>query len=540
MKLFQSLVQAFSVLPFNLGLAQNTLPCDAAHFQPFLGSDSTILNTTFLPLNSSFGDPSEIAYPNTTTKLPALCMLTINVTSSTTSSYRLGLFLPEVWNGRFAAVGNGGMAGGINWMDMAPMVKYGFAVTSTDTGHNGTSVMGEWAMRGNETLADNAWRAMHGTVVRAKQVVQGHYAANISFSYYNGCSTGGRQGLVEVQRFPEDFDGVLAGSPGWEAAKGPAWVVQMGAFNQPNTSAHHIPPAKYALVQAEAIRQCDIVDGVQDGIISDVEGCFFRPETLLCRPGQNTSLCLNGEQINTLHLLYGDYTNLPQPMFFYPVSVGSEVGWAGTFPAYGPLDLGVNMLKYENLQDPSFNWKTDLNYTLVQRLNNPVAKSYTPDAFDITPFARRGGKLLHYHGLSDSLIPWQSSRRWYESVYRNITSQRTDIAIDDFYRMFFIPGMRHCGGANGDAPWYIGADSQPFVLGSDVYSVPGFMDADHDAVLSLMRWVEQGVAPNWIVATKFLNETVASGVRRQRTLCPYPKRARLTGTNVDSATSWVC
>lgn len=215
--------------------------CSLSSVQQYAPEGATALRAQSLPDQSSFSDPSEVAYPETTSGLPALCLLTFNVTSSPTSSYRFGLFLPEAWNGRFAAVGNGGLAGGINWPSMGTMVKYGFAVVSTDTGHNGTSFDGRFALRGNETITDNNYRAMHGSVVHAKEIVQQYYARNITYSYYNGCSTGGRQGLVEVERYPEDFDGVLAGAPAWESGKIAGFFVQVGIINLPNTSDHHIP-----------------------------------------------------------------------------------------------------------------------------------------------------------------------------------------------------------------------------------------------------------------------------------------------------------
>ncbi|OAL38796.1 General amino acid permease AGP3 [Fonsecaea nubica] len=169
------------------------LPRSTSDIQKILPGGATVLRTVSLGPNSTFGDVNEVAYPRNSTGLPALCAATINVTSSTTSSFRFGLYLPQEWNARFAAVGTGGIDGGINWPAMGPMFKYGFAVASTDTGHNSTNSSATWALRGPETVADWAYRAIHGSTVLAKHIVSGYYAAPIKFFYYNGCSTGGFQ-----------------------------------------------------------------------------------------------------------------------------------------------------------------------------------------------------------------------------------------------------------------------------------------------------------------------------------------------------------
>ncbi|KAF2114574.1 tannase and feruloyl esterase-domain-containing protein [Lophiotrema nucula] len=485
--------------------------CSVESVQHFLPAGSTALRALSLPDNLSFSDPSEVAYPGITSALPALCLLTINVTSSRSSSYRFGLFLSEVWNGRFAAVGNGGLAGGINWPSMGTMAKYGFAVVSTDTGHNGTSSDGTFALNGNETITDNAYRAMHGSVEHAKAIVQEHYGRNISYSYYSGCSTGGRQGLVELQKYPEDFDGVLVGAPAWESTKIAAFFVQMGVINLPKTSDHHIPPSLYPLIQAEAIQQCDGVDGVEDGVISDPQACHFRAETLLCTPGSNTSTCLTDPQINTLHLLYGHYFDVARPLFYYALPPGSEAGWSALLPSDAPLSLGTNAFAYVQLQDPNWDWR-ELNISIIVEKDATGDRSGIPEDFDIRPFA------------DHELLPYKTSRTFYEAVYRNISSQDVAYTVDDFYRLFYVPGMLHCSED----------------LGRNIYGVPGFEDANHDAVLALMHWVEKGEAPKWITATKFVNESIDLGVRRQRKLCPYPKTARLVGDDVHDAGSWEC
>ncbi|ETN41633.1 uncharacterized protein HMPREF1541_03569 [Cyphellophora europaea CBS 101466] len=525
--------------------------CSIDVFQAILPEGATALSAISVPDDGTFGDPTEIAYPGNASALPALCAVTINVTSSPSSSFRFGLFLPEDWNGRFSAVGNGGLAGGINWPAMGIMARYGFAVMSTDTGHNGTSIDGRFVLNGPETITDWQYRAMHGSVSEAKAIVKAHYGHNISYSYYNGCSTGGRQGLLEMQLYPEDFDGILAGAPAWESNKIAAYMVQMGSLNLPNTSDHHIPPTLYPLIEAEALRQCDPVDGVTDGVISDPQACHFRPETLLCNPNQNTSssACLTAPQLNTLHLLYGHHSTIANPLFYHPLSPGTEADWPRFLPADAPLILGTSSLAYLGLQDPTWDWRS-FNYSIVLDREATGDRRGIPEHFAATrEFAARGAKLLHYHGLADTLIPWASSRTFYEmmvagmSVVAAAAQEGVAYDVDDFYRLFFVPGLLHCSGGAGEAPWYIGgAGSMPAYLGEGVHSVPGQEDAEHDAVLALVRWVEEGVKPEFLVTTKWEGDDVEGQVLARRKACPYPGRAALVHEGADPrrVESWVC
>jgi feruloyl esterase len=189
--------------------------CNPAFFNHILPTNASTLLTDSLPANGSFGQAADIAYPTNATNLPALCAVIINVTSSASSSYTFGLFLPDEWNERFIAVGNGGFSGGINWFSMGAVAPYGFAVVSTNTGHNSTGQDMTWALNNPETKADWGYRAMHGSVVLGKLVTDAYYGGELKYSYYAGCSTGGKQGMKEVQMFPEDFDGVLVGAPAW-------------------------------------------------------------------------------------------------------------------------------------------------------------------------------------------------------------------------------------------------------------------------------------------------------------------------------------
>ena len=290
--------------------------CTPAAFKAILPSNATVLLAQSLQDGSTFQVPSgDIAYPVSPTQLRALCAVQINVTSSSSSAFSFGLFLPQDWNERFLAVGNGGFAGGVNWLDMAAGVGYGFASMSTDTGHNSTSGDIGWALNEPEKKIDFGYRAMHGSIVLAKQVVETFYGCKPKYNYYSGCSTGGRQGLKEVEMYPDTFDGVLAGAPAWWTSHLQTWTIKLGLYNLPNTSVHHIPPTLFPAIGAEVLKQCDPQDGLVDHIISDPEGCDFFAEALLC--GQNVTNqtaegCLTSAQIGTLYNIYNDYVDTNQ------------------------------------------------------------------------------------------------------------------------------------------------------------------------------------------------------------------------------------
>lgn len=307
-----------SLLGIGLILAPHVsaFDCSPAAFASILPSNASVAFAYRQLDNSTFQVPaSDIAYPTSPTSLRALCVVQINVTSSPSSAFSFGLFLPDDWNERFLAVGNGGFAGGINWLDMAAGVGYGFSTMSTDTGHNSTSGDITWALNEPEKQNDFGYRAMHGSVVLAKQVVEAYYQSKPKYNYYSGCSTGGRQGLREIQLHPETFDGIVAGAPAWWTSHLQPWSTKIGLVNYPVGSAHYISPELFPIVSAEVLKQCDHQDGLVDNIISDSRGCDFFPEVLLCPQNvtnQTAAGCLTAPQIGTLYQIYNDYVETNQ------------------------------------------------------------------------------------------------------------------------------------------------------------------------------------------------------------------------------------
>ena len=278
-------------------------------------------------------------------------------------------------------------------------------------------------------------------------------------------------------------------------------------------------------------RQCDPQDGLRDGIITDPLSCNFRYEELLCKPGE-TSNCLTSEQLDTVYQFYDDFVDVNQTFVFPGLTLGTD---ASALVA-SPSQLGVDFFRFWVHGDPDWDPSTFTyaDIELARRINPGNASS---DDYDLTPYRSKGGKIIMYHGLADAIIPTKSSLYFYNHVYSTLLHKGLS-SLDDFYRLFLIPGMNHCSGSP-NAPWYIGGGSQA-VQGA-THSVPGFEDPKHDVILAMIRWVEEGVAPDEIVATKYKDDNVAEGVELQRPLCPYPLQARYVGSgDASDPSSWSC
>jgi feruloyl esterase len=529
-------------------LASAAMSCSTAAISSLLPSGAKVNSVTLVPAHGTYGQGivADPEFPTNTTNVPELCAVYVNVVSSSVSSYNFGLFLPSQWNSRFLATGNGGFGGGIAWPEMGYFTQYGFAAMSTDTGHLAVAFDGSWALNNSEAVTDWGYRAMHGSVVIAKQITQAYYDAKPKYNYYSGCSTGGRQGLKEAQMFPDDFDGILAGAPAWWTTHLQPWSLEVGLYNLPADGPGHISAdLMVGPVTAEIYRQCDPQDGLTDGIISDPYSCNFFPEALLCtRPGQAD--CLTPPQLSTLYHLYNDWVETNQTFVFPHFALGSEAQNTFLFNvSSAPSPAGTAWVANFLYQNPNWDWH-DFTYATVQYADAVNPGMANADDFDMSPFFRKGGKLIQYHGLTDGLIATGSSIYFYKRVLQTLAAAHglTKADLDASYRFFLVPGMQHCAGnpPGVDAPWVFGGVDQTSALMSNKsYSVPGYEDDRHDALLALMSWVEEGKAPSQIVATKFVNDTVSLGVQRQRPLCLYPAQATYSGSgDVDVASSWEC
>lgn len=373
----------------------------------------------------------------------------------------------------------------------------------------------------------------------AKDLVEAFYGKRADWNYHSGCSTGGRQGLKEVQLYPDDFDGVLAGAPAWWTTHLSTWTIRLALNNFPGTADYHIPAALFPAIEREVVRQCDPLDGVKDGIITQPDSCSFFPETLLCQPDTaNKSECLTAPQVHTLYNIYGTYYDTNQTFVFPGEILGSEAQWIPKLGGPKPSRLGIDYPRYFLDLGPEWDWH-EYDYSLVELADKKDPGDATADDYDLQPFQQKGGKLLTYHGLADGNIPAHSSEYFYKSVTKALVPE--GVELNSFYRHFSIPGMQHCVGTPNDAPWYIAGGNQAAVLGTLVHSVPGFEDAEHDALLALMAWTERDVAPERIVATKWKNDSKQDEVLRQRPICSFPKVAKYDGTgDPDQASSWGC
>lgn len=274
---------------------------------------------------------------------------------------------------------------------------------------------------------------------------------------------------------------------------------------------------------------------MRDGIVMDPLGCNFRYEELLCKPGV-TSNCLTPAQLNTVYQFYDDFVDVNQTYVFPGLTLGTDASALVAFPN----ELGVDYFKYWVHNDPNWDPST-FTYADIQLAASINPGHPSSDDYDLTPYRARGGKILMYHGLADNIIPTKSSLYFYNHVYRALLPKGIS-SLDSFYRLFLIPGMQHCAGSGSvSAPWYIAGGSQ--AVAGATHSVPGFEDPQHDIILAMIQWTEKGVAPDELVATKYVNDTATLGVEIQRPICPYPLQAMYKPSNrggTSNPDNWSC
>jgi len=317
-----------------------------------------------------------------------------------------------------------------------PGTRYKFATMSTDTGHNSSSGSGEWAYNNPEAITNWAYRAMHGSVEISKQIIQGYYSQKPTYSYYLGCSTGGRQGLKEADAYPDDFDGIIAGAPAWWTKRLQPWTVKVALYNLPTTAPHHIPPSLFPTIAAEVLRQCDFQDGVTDTIISDLDTCKFQPDTLLCGTSANSTNCLTPAQITTLNKIHAPSTTNNQTFYFPNLAYGTESQWLLVSDS-APNSLGTDYMRYFLGLGPD--WDFNAFNESIQDLADRMDPGNATVNFDLSSFGKKGGKVLMYHGLGDGLIPAGSTEYFYKQANRTLSQM--GVEIDQFLKLFWVPGM---------------------------------------------------------------------------------------------------
>ncbi|HEY5617887.1 MAG TPA: tannase/feruloyl esterase family alpha/beta hydrolase [Vicinamibacterales bacterium] len=434
--------------------------------------------------------------------LPAFCRVSATLIPSSDSDIKVEVWLPATgWNGKFQAVGNGGWAGVISYSALAAAVRAGYASASTDTGHVGGR--GTFALDHPEKLIDFSWRSEHEMTVKAKAVIQALYGSAPKLSYWNGCSTGGRQGLKEAQMFPDDYDGIIAGAPANRTAIS-LWIAH-AVLKDP---ASYIPPSKYPVIHQAALAACDARDGLKDGLIDDPTKCSFDPKVLLCKEGDGPS-CLTAPQVTAAQKTYSPAVN-PRTgkELFSSLVPGTELGWGVQAVGPDPSTNIYDQYRYVVFKDPNWDWKTFNFDSDVERGNLPENLIMNATDPNMQPFFARGGKLLLYHGWSDPNVPTLNTIKYYRGVVDNLGGAAN---ASRSVRLFLAPGMGHCGGGEG-----------PNVF---------------DKVAALERWVEKGEPPDTMIAS----HSTDGKIDRTRPLCPYPQVAKYKGTgSIDDAANFVC
>ena len=435
--------------------------------------------------------------------LPAHCRIALLLTPSADSHIETEVWLPDAdWNGKYQEVGNGGFNGTIVYQAMAAALREGYATASTDGGHKGGS--GSFALGHPEKMVDFAYRAIHETALKAKTLITAYYGRGPRLSYWNGCSTGGRQGLKEAQRFPDDFDGIAAGAPANYETHLHAWTVYVGMV--PIKDGKNVLPASILpVINKAALAACDAIDGVRDGLINDPRKCKFYPASLLCQ-GSNSQNCLTADQVEAVKKLYTPLKTKSGELIFPSFEPGSELGWTLLAGADTPNALGLDTFRYLTYADPNWDWHTfdpDRDTAAADKKDDGVIDALDPD---LSKFKTRGGKLLMYHGWNDQAIAPENSINYYSSVLKKMGSKQ-----ESWYRLFMVPGMQHCGG--GPGPNQI-----------------NWMGA-------LERWREGGAPPEQITAA----HVTGANVDMTRPLCPYPQVATYKGVgSTNDAASFAC
>jgi feruloyl esterase len=437
--------------------------------------------------------------------LPAFCRVLASLKPTADSDIQAEIWLPiSGWNGKFVAVGNGGWGGSISdsaYEDMADALRRGYATSATDDGH--TARGASFVVGHPEKFIDFAYRSEREMAVEAKALIKAYYGHAPRYSYWNGCSAGGREGLLQAYRYPDEFDGVIAGDPA--NVRRNAWALWLAeqTFKDP---AAHIPPAKYPMIHRAVLAACDANDGLKDGLIEDPEKCHVDFKALECK-GPDGPDCLTPRQVQSAQTIISPATDSKGNVVFPRLEPGTELEWGRLAGGPDPVDLFVDQFRYIVYQDPSWDWRTfDIDRDPAKA--NAVDKDVDEMDPHLEAFAKRGGKLLIYHGWADQQVAPGSSVEFYKSVVKLSGDPE---GTSNWIRLFMVPGMGHCGGGEGP----------------DTF----------DKLGAIEQWVEQGKAPTRIIAA---HET-AGKIDRTRPLCHYPQVARYNGRgNINDASNFTC
>ena len=461
------------------------------------------LNLTNASVTLAHAYPAGDFTSGRTFQVPAFCRVAITAKPTADSDIKVEVWLPEAWNGKLLGTDNGGFSGAINYAGLAAAVAKGYAAVSTDTGHSGDQM--DFGIGHPEKIVDWAHRAVHEMTTIAKAVVETARGRAPLHSYFTGCSTGGQQALSEAQRYPADYDGIVAGDPGnnrihliygflW------SWLATHDASGKAT-----LPAAKLPALAKAAVAACDKNDGVEDGVIGDPRACRFDPATLACT-GVETDGCLTAQQIEAVRKVYAGARTRDGRQLYPGWAPGSEAGW-GTYITNPNAPVRIGLFRDWVFKNPAWDPRTfdwDKDVTTVDAAF-PMLNAMSTD---YAAFNARGGKLIMYTGLADPVTSPFDTIEYYDSVVRANGGLE---ATRRFYRFFPVPGMAHCGGGTGTSTF--------------------------DALAALEAWVERGIVPETIPASRASN----GRVDRTRPLCAYPEVAHYKGSgSIDDAVNFSC
>ena len=519
---------ALTLIALSLAMCAEAAPnCEALANLTLPDTSITLAKTVS---DGAFTPPAARGNARAIENLPAFCEVHGILKPAATSAIHFEVWMPvSNWNGRLETVGNGGLAGTISYAPMAAALRNGFASASTDTGHTATEPR-TW-LQDRERLIDYSYRGLHLTTVDAKSLIDVYYGRKANYAYYSGCSTGGKQGLMEAQRFPADFDGIIAG----DAAN--FWTHQMASevwigvvTGTPETN---LPAEKLQLLQSASLAACDALDGATDGLVSDPARCHFDPRKLQCK-GADAADCLTAAQVEAVRKIYSGPVNPRTGKKVYPgLYPGGEVGWGGrgggaVINRSATSGVSSNdFMSYALFNNPEWKFRSfdfDKDLALADEKLAPVTNA--TDA-NLEEFRKLGHKMIYYHGAADPLIPAQNGVDYYDSV---VAAQKGLERTQGFFRALLVPGLYHCAGGPG-----------PIAFGTSQPAPAAQMDADHDITSAILRWVEKGTPPDKIIGTKYVDGTPSKGVALQRPLCAYPQVARYKGTgDPNDAANFTC
>ncbi|KAK9450931.1 Tannase/feruloyl esterase [Limtongia smithiae] len=492
--------------------------------------NSTLTNLNYVPAGTNInmtGNDMTCGRPNQTTTVD-MCRISLFIATSNQSSIVFEAWLPRVWSGRLLGTGNGGIDGCVKYEDLAYGTQYGFATVGSNNGHNGTYFD---SIQNDDVIEDFAYRSLHTMIESGKILVNEFYGAPHNKSYYLGCSLGGRQGIHAAEVFPEDFDGIVAGSPALDFNNMVSWRGHFFPITGSNMSENFITNEMWTgLIHEEVLRQCDGLDGVYDGIIEDPTLCIFRPEAIMCGPDDlaNSTYCLNPFQVEQVNEIFAPYYGIDGQLIYPAMQPGSEIQAIQRLYAGAPFPYSRDWFKYVVFKDPYFDpaYFNRTHAAMVAALNPFNIQTYPNN---LTNFMEAGGKIVTYHGQQDNQITSFNSIRFYNHLQRGMNM--LPYQLDDFYRFFRISGMFHCSA--GPGAWVIGQGG-----GKSFQGIP--FEPEYNVLAAVVAWVENGTAPMYIEGTKFVNDTVYDGVSFTRKHCKYPARNTYMGGDSYDPMNWMC